>query len=42
MALIITHGLLHLLGYDHHDPADAEKMSQREQELLAMAGFESR
>ena len=39
LALIITHGLLHLLGYDHDDPADAEKMSKREQELLALAGF---
>lgn len=39
LALIVTHGLLHLLGYDHVDPADAEKMSQREQELLALAGF---
>ncbi len=39
LALIITHGLLHLLGYDHADPADAEKMSKREQELMALAGF---
>ena len=39
LALIITHGLLHLLGYDHQDSADAEKMSKREQELLALAGF---
>lgn len=39
LALIITHGLLHLLGYDHDDPVDAEKMSKREQELLTLAGF---
>ena len=39
LALIITHGLLHLLGYDHKDPADAEKMSKREQELMTLAGF---
>ena len=39
LALIITHGLLHLLGYDHHEPEDAKKMSKREQELMALAGF---
>ena len=39
LALIITHGLLHLLGYDHHEPEDAKKMSMREQELMALAGF---
>ena len=39
LALIITHGLLHLLGYDHQEPEDAEKMSKREQELMTLAGF---
>ena len=39
LALIITHGLLHLLGYDHQDPEEAKKMSKREQELMSLAGF---
>jgi probable rRNA maturation factor len=40
MALIVTHGILHLLGYDHSDPADAAKMSARERELLNKEGIE--
>ena len=40
MALIVTHGILHLLGYDHSDPADAAVMSAREGELLAKEGIE--
>lgn len=35
LALIITHGILHLLGYDHADPEDASRMKARERELLA-------
>lgn len=38
MALMITHGILHLLGYDHHDDDQAETMEAREQELMAMVG----
>lgn len=33
------HGLLHLLGYDDHAPAEARRMHQREDELLTQAGF---
>ena len=40
LALITTHGILHLLGYDHTDPADAARMTARERELLASAGIE--
>lgn len=40
MTLIVTHGILHLLGYDHSDPADAAIMSARERELLAKEGIE--
>jgi len=40
MALIITHGILHLLGYDHSDPAGAAVMTSRERELLAKEGIE--
>jgi probable rRNA maturation factor len=38
MALMIVHGVLHLLGYDHVDDADAEIMEARERALLAAAG----
>ena len=37
MALLVVHGALHLLGYDHTDDRDAERMEGREQELLAPA-----
>jgi probable rRNA maturation factor len=40
MALIVTHGILHLLGYDHADPADAAVMSAKERNLLAGEGIE--
>lgn len=35
-----VHGLLHLLGYDDHDPADFEEMHKKEDQLLVAAGFE--
>jgi probable rRNA maturation factor len=38
MALMITHGMLHLLGYDHIEDDEAERMEQRERDLLAMVG----
>jgi probable rRNA maturation factor len=38
MALMVTHGLLHLLGYDHEQDGDAERMEQRERELLGLVG----
>lgn len=34
MALLIVHGVLHLLGMDHEDPQEAALMEQREQDLL--------
>ena len=34
LALLIVHGILHLLGMDHIEEADAEKMEARERELL--------
>ena len=34
--LLLTHGILHLLGYDHErSPADARSMFRRQRELLA-------
>jgi len=38
LALMVVHGVLHLLGYDHVDDGDAELMEGRERELLAAAG----
>jgi probable rRNA maturation factor len=34
LALLIIHGILHLLGYDHEKPEDEVKMRAREKELL--------
>ena len=34
LALLVVHGLLHLLGMDHLDDTDAERMEKRERELL--------
>lgn len=38
MALMVVHGVLHLLGRDHVIDKEAEEMEQREQEILAMVG----
>jgi probable rRNA maturation factor len=35
LALLVVHGVLHLLDYDHADPDEAARMQQRERELLA-------
>ena len=34
LALLLVHGLLHLLGLDHEDPEEAEIMEAKERELL--------
>ncbi|MBE0448438.1 MAG: rRNA maturation RNase YbeY [Actinobacteria bacterium] len=33
--LLLVHGILHLLGYDHKEDAEAEEMEEREQEILS-------
>jgi probable rRNA maturation factor len=38
MALLLVHGLLHLLGYDHAIDDDARVMRSRESALLATPG----
>ncbi len=35
LALLVVHGSLHLLGWDHVVDAEAEKMEAREREILA-------
>ena len=38
MALMVVHGLLHLLGWDHENEGDADRMESRERELLGRIG----
>jgi probable rRNA maturation factor len=39
LALYCVHGILHLAGYDDHDPDEFERMHAREDELLASLGL---
>lgn len=38
-AHIVVHGCLHLLGYDHIEPSEAEKMEGLESKILKKLGF---
>jgi len=40
-AHMVIHGVLHLLGYEHHKDDDAHDMEAREIELLASLGYTS-
>ncbi|MCD6358843.1 MAG: rRNA maturation RNase YbeY [Dehalococcoidia bacterium] len=35
LALLLTHGVLHLLGYDHNSDQQGEKMRKRERKVLS-------
>jgi probable rRNA maturation factor len=35
---MVTHAVLHLLGYDHDNDLEAEAMEAREREILAGQG----
>lgn len=38
-AHLVVHGFLHLLGYDHENPSDAEAMEGRERAILTSLGI---
>ena len=40
LSLLVIHGTLHLLGYDHVTEAEAEAMEARERVILASMGIE--
>jgi probable rRNA maturation factor len=39
-AHLVVHGFLHLLGYDHENPADADVMEGRERAILVSIGID--
>ncbi len=38
---MIVHGVLHLLGYDHEDEHDAQRMEALEVRILARMGIDN-
>jgi probable rRNA maturation factor len=41
LKVLALHGLLHLLGYDHHHPGDRGQMARLERRLRAKGGLRS-
>ena len=39
LALLVTHGVLHILGYDHLTPDEERVMHEREAAALATVGL---
>ena len=42
LEILMVHGILHLLGYDHMDDADAAAMEAKEMEVLSLLSVEWR
>jgi probable rRNA maturation factor len=38
LAHLVVHGILHLIGYDHHSETDAQRMESLEKSILAELG----
>lgn len=38
-AFLVAHSMLHLLGYDHMEPAEAEVMERKQEEILDRLGI---
>ena len=41
LRVLALHGLLHLLGYDHHDPRDNGRMERMERRLRRKGGLDT-
>ena len=39
-SLLLVHGILHLLGYDHEEDGEAEEMERKEKEILSSIAME--
>lgn len=39
MAFMVIHGLLHVLGFDHHEPSIAGRMHTQEARLMGLLGY---
>ena len=39
VAYLVAHGVLHVLGYDHEEDAERERMRHKEEEALQPLGF---
>lgn len=42
MALLILHGILHILGHDHQDKAEVEQVDRLQSRIMKRAGLEYR
>ncbi len=39
LSLLVAHGILHLLGYDHEEECSAKIMEQKQKEVLCSLGY---